>query len=72
MDASVLTVHSKNTHQLCVDTRCNLEDLPRWMIGTDSKEESENFVQSLQHDDDDDVCMYANIYSLINLLINGK
>ena len=62
-------------NQLCVDTGCNLEDLPKAMDDWDGCSEQGNIVQwaRLEEDDDDDAHTYthacASIYIYIYIYI---
>ena len=58
-------------HQLCVDTRCNLENLP--VIIDDRDGEREKSVLSVQldddDDDDDDICIHHSVYFYSNHIL---
>ena len=60
IDTPVLANQQRNIHQLCVDTGCQLEDLPRDM---DNKEEWQKSQENLcyWYDDNDEIYIYSHI-----------
>ena len=57
--------------QLCEDTGCSPEDLPkRWMIGRSGERWSEISVLAARHDDDDELACWSSCQFLLGYLMS--